>query len=272
MRLTISKRITLGFGFAILLLMSLSFASYRSTRSFQEIGDQRQHSYQVLLKLEKVIDHLVDAETWQRGYIITGGESYLEPYRTATSRVDGALRELQTLTINNPAQQVRLNRLDSLIRAKLDELAATIVVRKDRGFDEAQRAIITDRGKRLMDETRQVLAEIEAMQPDGTARDPNQLELFGAMLTELQTMQRRHGSLESHAVSTLSGNTFRGTWEEILLQFKASEMAWAECTLGEFMLGLALDGRAQTGVVIPVTTPEAFLRGSAEAGVVRIIL
>ncbi|MDZ4672917.1 MAG: tetratricopeptide repeat protein [Gemmatimonadota bacterium] len=118
----------------------------------------------------------------------------------------------------------------------------------------------------------ELLAEIEAMQPDGTARDPNQLELFGAMLTELQTMQRRHGSLESHAVSTLSGNTFRGTWEEILLQFKASEMAWAECTLGEFMLGLALDGRAQTGVVIPVTTPEAFLRGSAEAGVVRIIL
>jgi tetratricopeptide (TPR) repeat protein len=118
----------------------------------------------------------------------------------------------------------------------------------------------------------ELLAEVEAMQPDGTARDPNQLELFGAMLTELQTMHRRPGSSESHAVSTLSGTTFRGTWEEILLQFKASERAWADATLGEFMAGLAREGRAQTGVVIPLTTAEEFLRGSAEAGVVRIIL
>jgi hypothetical protein len=122
------------------------------------------------------------------------------------------------------------------------------------------------------DSVDELLAEIEALQPDGTARDPNQLELFGAMLTELQTMQRRHGSAETHAVSTLAGNTFRGTWEEILLQFKASEQAWADCTLGEFMTGLAQDGRAQTGVVIPVTNAEEFLRAGALAGVVRIIL
>lgn len=121
------------------------------------------------------------------------------------------------------------------------------------------------------DALEELLAEVEAMQPDGSARDPNQLELFGAMLTELQAMHRRPGAVESHTVTTLSGQTFRGTWEEILLQFKASERAWAESTLSEFMAGLAREGRAQTGVVIPVTTPEEFLRGSAEAGVVRII-
>jgi len=179
MRLTISKRITLGFGLALLLLLALSVASYRSTRSFQETGDQRQRSYQVLLKLEKLMDHLVDAETWQRGYIITGAESYLEPYRTATRRVDGAFRELQTLTVENPAQQVRVNRLDSLIKAKLDELAATSSVRKEKGFDEAQKAILSDRGKRLMDETRQVLAEIDA-EEEGLLKERRQKMTEGA--------------------------------------------------------------------------------------------
>jgi len=117
----------------------------------------------------------------------------------------------------------------------------------------------------------ELLAEVEALQPDGTLRDPRQLELFGAMLTELQAMQRRPGPTESHAVTTLSGNMLRGTWEEILLQFKASERGWADSTLGEFMAGLAREGRAETGVVIPVTTAEEFIRGSAQAGVLRIL-
>lgn len=117
----------------------------------------------------------------------------------------------------------------------------------------------------------EMLAEIEARQPDGSMRDPNQLELFGAMLTELQAMQRRGGTSEGHAVTTLTGNMLRGTWEEILLQFKDSQADWVDATLGEFMAGLAQQGRAETGVVIPVTDAESFIRGSAQAGVLRIL-
>lgn len=117
----------------------------------------------------------------------------------------------------------------------------------------------------------ELLAEIEASHPDGSPRDPNQLELFGAMLTELHAMQRRGGPSDPHAVTTLAGSMLRGTWEEILLQFKASQVAWAGATLGEFMAGLAQQGRAETGVVIPLTDAEAFIRGSAQAGVLRIL-
>lgn len=120
-----------------------------------------------------------------------------------------------------------------------------------------------------------LLAEVEAQQPDGTVRDPHQLELFGTLLTELHGMQKRPGHPahpgETHAVGTLSGHTFRGTWEEILLQMKAADREWADASLAEFMVGLAHRGRAETGVVIPVTDAEAFIRGSAEAGVLRII-
>src|SRR5207247_10130062 len=66
-----------------------------------------------------------------------------------------------------------------------------------------------------------LLAEIEAMGPDGQMRDPRQLELFGTLLTELQGMKARSGSGgEVHRVSMLNGATYVGTWEEIVRQMK----------------------------------------------------
>ncbi len=116
-----------------------------------------------------------------------------------------------------------------------------------------------------------LLAEVEAQQPDGSIRDPNQLELFGTLLTELHAMQKRSATAESHLITTLTGHTFKGSWEEILLQMKAADREWANASLADFMNRVALRGETETGVTIPVTDAEAFIRGSAEAGVVRII-
>lgn len=118
----------------------------------------------------------------------------------------------------------------------------------------------------------ELLAEIESIQSDGSIRDPNQLELFGTMLTELQQMQRRPGQrLDQHQIATLAGQMLRGTWEEILLQLKATDRSAVDQSVKEFMAGQALRGKHETGVVIPVTSPEAFIKGAAEAGVLRIV-
>ena len=116
-----------------------------------------------------------------------------------------------------------------------------------------------------------LLAEIEGQQPDGSVRDPSQLELFGTLLTELATMQKKPLTGEAHAVATLSGRTFRGSWEEILDQMKAAEVEWAHRPMDESMSSLAERGRAETGIKIPTTNAEAFIQGSAAAGVLRII-
>lgn len=117
----------------------------------------------------------------------------------------------------------------------------------------------------------ELLAEVESLQPDGTIRDPNQLELFGTLLADLPGMQRRPQASDSHVVITLGGHTLRGSWDEILSQLKASDGFWAQATLPDFMAGLARRGRTEAGVEIPINDAEAFLRGTAEAGVVRII-
>ena len=119
------------------------------------------HSQQVLTKLEEVLSQIKDAETGQRGYIITGEESYLEPYRLARITIEQEIEDLNNLTATNPNQNQRLNPLKLLIAKKLAELKLTIDLRRDRGFDVASRVVLTNEGKHLMDKIRNVIREME---------------------------------------------------------------------------------------------------------------
>jgi tetratricopeptide (TPR) repeat protein len=122
------------------------------------------------------------------------------------------------------------------------------------------------------DPTDLLLAELEAAGPDGTGtRDPAQLELFSTLLTELQEMHRRSRSGEVHRVTTRDGAHFIGTWDEIVLGMRDRDVTYVGRTIEEFLLGAAARGRALTGVAIPATDAESFLRGCAEAGLLRIV-
>ncbi|HPF60615.1 MAG TPA: tetratricopeptide repeat protein [Gemmatimonadales bacterium] len=117
-----------------------------------------------------------------------------------------------------------------------------------------------------------LLGEIEGLLPDGSRLDPNQLELFGTLMREVPEMHKRGASEPvGHVIETLDGLTLRGTWDDLLLQLQAVEGAWPDGTLTEFMQAFAQRGHVETGVRIPVTGAEAFLRGAAEAGVIRIL-
>jgi tetratricopeptide (TPR) repeat protein len=124
-----------------------------------------------------------------------------------------------------------------------------------------------------------LLAEIEAMMPDGQIRDPRQIELFGTLLTELQGMKNKGANggtgggatVELHRVSTVSGATYVGTWEEIVRQMKDDAAEWAAGSVEEYMEASAKRWRKQTGIAIPANDPESFLRAGADAGVLRIL-
>ncbi len=103
---------------------------------------------------------------------------------------------------------------------------------------------------------------------------PRQLEMFGTLLAELQGMKARPSpgeGQEIHRVSTVSGATYVGTWEEIVRQMKADAGEWARGSVEQYMAATARRGRRETGVAIPATDPESFLRGSADAGLLRIL-
>src|SRR5262249_50670643 len=124
------------------------------------------HTHQVLEHIAEVTSLLKDAETGQRGYIITGDDAYLEPYQTGSSNVHGVLKELRELTADNPNQQKRLDEAEPLIAAKLAELRQTVDLRRKGNIDETTRIVRGGEGKKFMDSLRTVLAQIEREERD----------------------------------------------------------------------------------------------------------
>src|SRR6201996_3167920 len=76
------------------------------------------HTYQVIASLRVVLGDAQDAETGQRGYILTRQQSFLQPYDTARTRVGHDLARFRRLTSDNPSQQHRAEALDRLVRER----------------------------------------------------------------------------------------------------------------------------------------------------------
>ena len=114
-----------------------------------------------------------------------------------------------------------------------------------------------------------LLAEIESTLPDGTFLDPNQLDFFGAQLTQLHGMLRwRIG--ETHDVTMKGGASYAGTWEQIVLQILKDDKDWTGGSLAEYMAQLARKSEVETGVAVSANDAESFIRGMAAAGLLRI--
>src|SRR5450759_3993906 len=129
MKWSIGTKIGAGYALALIILVILGMVSYRNTTGLIEAAQMRAHTYQVLENLERVLSTLKDAETGQRGYIITGEDRYLEPYQTGTSALNLTIQTLRGLTADNQNQQRRLDAIEPLVAAKLAELKETIDLR-----------------------------------------------------------------------------------------------------------------------------------------------
>ena len=168
MKWTIGTKIGGGFALALAALLIIGAVSYRSTTSVIEIMAKRTQATEVLVKISRLLSTLKDAETGQRGFLITGEDRYLEPYNAALVQSDQILKAVRELTRDNPNQQRRLDALEPLVAGKVAELKETIDLRRDpiKGFEAARQAVLTDKGKGLMDGIRKVLGDMERDQND----------------------------------------------------------------------------------------------------------
>ena len=165
-RLTITKlstriKFAAAFGLALLLFGLTGAFSWLSMVNLGDDAQMVAHTHEVLENLERIISQLKDAETGQRGFVITGETHYLEPYSAGLLGIELAVANARKLTSDNPSQQRRLDVIGPLIQRKLDELDQTIYLRRNVGFQSALEVIVTDAGVRTMDELRAVIAEME---------------------------------------------------------------------------------------------------------------
>jgi PAS domain S-box-containing protein len=129
-------------------------ALYRDTQAVNRTHD-------VIASLDRVLTFTVDAETGERGFLITGQDAYLEPYRAAVARLDSELDQLETLVAGDPPQREAAGRLRQRVRAKLTQLDETIVAYRAGGPPAATRLVLTGRSRAAMDAVR---AEVRGMQ------------------------------------------------------------------------------------------------------------
>ena len=146
----IYKIVVLLVGALLLIAVVVSFWTYRQIGRF---ADARMHTLIALNNASELISHLLDAETSQRGYLLTGDEAFLEPYLRGCNNISPHLEALRSITSISAAQQ-HLDTMIPLIDAKLAHMSRNIELRRNQGIAAAQAAVGSAQGRRLMDSIR----------------------------------------------------------------------------------------------------------------------
>jgi signal transduction histidine kinase/CheY-like chemotaxis protein len=151
----------LAIGFLLLLLVVSAAAWFTAQRGLANAAVQR--TLGIELGLSRVFALVQDAETGQRGYLLTGDDAYLAPYEAAKGDIAEAVDDLAEL-VKDPAQVRRLTRLRKVIDDKFLELKKTIDLQRGGAPGAAAASVKEGSGKRLMDEVRAVVEEMRAAQ------------------------------------------------------------------------------------------------------------
>jgi PAS domain S-box-containing protein len=154
-------------GIAVLILLAMAALFFRDWAQYRRAAAQADHTRGILESVQRLFSTVQDAETGQRGYLLTGEEKYLTPYYLAIQLASGEMARLKSL-LTEPRDQPRdAARLSDLLDQKLAELHQTIELRRTHGFEAALGVVLTDRGKLLMDQIRELCTEIQKREYSG---------------------------------------------------------------------------------------------------------
>jgi len=154
------RHVNLGFGLTLFALLLIGVVSFLSIRALVKNSDSVAHTQEVMAHAAHVASLLADAETGQRGFLITGDPMFLEPYATASGSLRAEVDSLGLLTHDNAHQRERIARLRSLTNERLAMLADGIGTRRRGGAESGRQWLINDRGRIVMDQSRAVLLAI----------------------------------------------------------------------------------------------------------------
>ena len=146
-------------------------------------GVAEDSAFSILSTTNRVLDDLQDAETGQRGYLLTGFAAYLQPYERGLRDVEQGLRQLYLSAGADAASMQIVRRIDGLRQTKLAELARTIDLARAGDRRDAIALVQTDEGKREMDKLRAEFAQLSELwqaRQHQAAADARQRVIFGA--------------------------------------------------------------------------------------------
>jgi PAS domain S-box-containing protein len=162
----LNERVTAAFSLAVGLLLAVGIMTFWGFSQINGAREVRQHSVTVRDGVTRLLVHLQDAETGQRGFLLTGRDPYLRPFQTGSQQVRGDLDTLVQVTAPDTDLSPAIRALTPAIEAKLSELTATVDLRRSKGLGAALAVVQTDRGRLLMDSVRQLIRGIGRTEVD----------------------------------------------------------------------------------------------------------
>jgi len=142
---------------AVFTLIGISELSYQ--KSIHAMDDLTE-AHVTRTHLQRLLRDMLDAETGQRGYLLTADTAYLEPYRTAIADISQTQDQLVNLFANKPAQSAALAVLGRTVQRKLAEMDLSIRMKNENKEDAWKFVLTTDVGKQQMDAIRASSAQL----------------------------------------------------------------------------------------------------------------
>ncbi len=178
MKLSLKRNLLIGFGSSLLILILSSVASLISITNLLNSRELVDHTTRVVQRLEETISVMKDAETGQRGYLITGKEEFLEPYNGSAEKVRGLIKEVKALTVDNPVQQQNTDRLEVYVTRRFWKLQELIDRKKLTSIVNISDMV---EGKVFMDSVRTMVKDMTATENALLAKRTEKLDRFTAV-------------------------------------------------------------------------------------------
>ena len=150
-----------------LLLLLTGAALYFEFKRTEDMEARVLKSYETQSQIQHVFSLVQDTETGLRGYIITGAERYLDPYRKAIGALDAQLHKLSGLLQDKPNQLENFKKLELLTRARTEALEKGIASRRAGGADAGYRFMLSGVGQAMMDQVRLVTDQMTMEEVSG---------------------------------------------------------------------------------------------------------
>lgn len=185
-----------GLAIVLAFFCATSLIAYMNIQVLRTNNQQIMHTHRVIVGIDGLMTTMLDAETGQRGYLLTGNPSYLMPYERASQRIEERLSELAGLTKDNPTQTAHLNQARSHVSIRMSELKNALQARRERGVSGAAELLNSNRGKGEMDAIRAIVSEMQ--------------------LEEQRVRQDRIKQMESAARTAIISGVFSGLFGAFL--------------------------------------------------------
>jgi len=162
MKMTLSKKILIGFIACTLILLGVAFISFKNSEKFIASNTLVDQTNKVLYEISQILIAVSDAETGSRGHIITGDDTHLEHFINAESTISQHLNKVKELTKDSIVQQ-KIQELEKEIEIRFTHLKSGIAIRKE-GFEKAREFVASGVGKESQDRIREIIDSIQKLE------------------------------------------------------------------------------------------------------------